>query len=41
MTRAARLDDFEETSTVTEKGQTTVPKSIRQRLGINPGDKIV
>lgn len=41
MTRAARLDDFEETSTVTEKGQTTVPKSIRQRLGLNPGDKIV
>jgi antitoxin PrlF len=41
MTRAARLDEFEETSTVTEKGQTTVPKSIRQRLGISPGDKIV
>jgi len=41
MVLTARIDEFEEISTVTDKGQTTVPKSIRQRLGIKPGDKIV
>ena len=27
-------------STVTDKGQVTVPKSIRDRLGIHPGTKL-
>jgi antitoxin PrlF len=27
-------------STLTRKGQTTVPKDIRERLGLKPGDKI-
>jgi AbrB family looped-hinge helix DNA binding protein len=28
------------TSTLTSKGQTTVPKAVRQHLGLKPGDKI-
>ena len=28
------------TSTLTSKGQTTVPKDIRRHLGLKPGDKI-
>lgn len=28
------------TSTITSKGQTTIPKEIRDRLGLHPGDKI-
>ncbi len=28
------------TSTLTSKGQTTIPKEIRERLGLKPGDKI-
>lgn len=32
---------IEETSTVTAKGQTTVPKSVRQALGVKPGGRIV
>lgn len=28
------------TSTLTSKGQTTIPKDIRERLGLKPGDKI-
>ncbi len=28
------------TSTLTSKGQTTVPKDVRQHLGLKPGDKI-
>jgi antitoxin PrlF len=31
---------LEEVSTVTAKGQTTVPKSVRQVLGISAGDQI-
>lgn len=31
---------IEETSTVTSKGQTTVPKAVRQALGIRSGDRI-
>ena len=31
---------IEETSKVTAKGQTTVPKAVRQTLGIRSGDKI-
>ncbi len=27
-------------STITEKGQTTVPKSVRQALGIGAGDRV-
>jgi AbrB family looped-hinge helix DNA binding protein len=27
--------------TITSKGQTTVPKEIRDKLGLKPGDKIV
>ncbi len=27
-------------STLTSKGQTTVPKDIRRHLGLKPGDKI-
>jgi AbrB family looped-hinge helix DNA binding protein len=28
------------TSTLTAKGQTTVPREIREHLGLEPGDKI-
>lgn len=31
---------IEETSTLTGKGQTTVPKAVRQTLGLRPGDQI-
>lgn len=31
---------IEETSTITAKGQTTVPKAVRHALGIGYGDKI-
>lgn len=31
---------FEELSTITSKGQTTVPKSVRQALGLSEGDQI-
>ncbi len=27
-------------STLTSKGQTTIPKAIRRHLGLKPGDKI-
>jgi antitoxin PrlF len=29
-----------EDSTLTSKGQVTIPKSIRDRLGIKPGDRV-
>lgn len=29
------------TVTVTRKGQVTIPKRVRDRLGINPGSKVV
>ena len=32
---------IEETSTITAKGQTTVPKSVRQALGVDYGGRIV
>jgi len=28
------------TSTLTAKGQTTIPKAIRDQLGLSPGDRI-
>ncbi len=28
------------TSTLTSKGQTTIPKAIRDRLGMQPGDRM-
>ena len=28
------------TSTVTSKGQTTIPKDIRKRLNLHPGDRL-
>lgn len=31
---------IEESSTLTAKGQTTVPKAVRQALGIRAGDRI-
>ncbi len=31
---------FKETSTITAKGQTTVPKSVRQALGVDYGGQI-
>jgi antitoxin PrlF len=31
---------LEEYSTVTAKGQTTIPKSVRQALGVEAGDQI-
>lgn len=31
---------LEEISTITAKGQTTIPKSVRQALGVNYGGKI-
>lgn len=31
---------IEEFSTITAKGQTTVPKPVRDALGVNAGDKI-
>ena len=32
---------IEEASTITAKGQTTMPKTVRQALGVGYGDKIV
>jgi antitoxin PrlF len=32
---------IKETSTITAKGQTTVPKSVRQALGVDYGGKII
>ena len=34
------VDDFEEISTLTDKGQTTIPKSVRRALGLSAGDRI-
>jgi antitoxin PrlF len=31
---------FEEISTISSKGQTTIPKSVRQALGVSEGDQI-
>ena len=28
------------TSTVTSKGQTTIPKDVRERLNLQPGDRL-
>jgi antitoxin PrlF len=33
-------NSFEELSTISSKGQTTVPKSVRQALGLSEGDQI-
>lgn len=37
---AAQALLLEEYSTITAKGQTTVPKSVRQALGVDAGDQI-
>jgi len=29
------------TTTVTKKGQVTIPKSVRERLGLREGDKVI
>lgn len=28
-------------STITSKGQITIPKRVRERLGLNPGDRLI
>jgi antitoxin PrlF len=38
MAKAAYV--FEEVSTISSKGQTTIPKPVRQALGVNEGDQI-
>jgi antitoxin PrlF len=40
MAFASSVEEFEEISTLTNKGQTTVPKSVRKALGLVAGDKI-
>jgi len=30
-----------ETTRVTDKGQTTIPKELREKYGINPGDEVI
>lgn len=34
------MSDMEPTATLTSKGQTTIPKGIRDRLGMKPGDRM-
>jgi len=34
------MEDIEEISTITAKGQTTVPKSVRRALGVDYGGRI-
>ena len=33
-------DDTTETTRVSQKGQTTIPKPVREKLGIEPGDTV-
>ena len=33
--------DGTETTRVTDKGQTTIPKPLREKYGIEPGDEVV
>lgn len=33
--------DGTETTRVTDKGQTTIPKALREKYGIEPGDEVV
>lgn len=33
--------DGPETTRVTDKGQTTIPKALREKYGIEPGDEVV
>jgi antitoxin PrlF len=40
MARVAVLEEFEVTSKITDKGQTTVPKAVRNALGVHEGDQI-
>lgn len=35
------MAEIVETARLTSKGQTTVPKSVRQALGLAPGDRVV
>src|SRR4051794_17941922 len=37
MTISSAIETFEEVSTLTDKGQTTVPKSVRKALGLAAG----
>lgn len=34
------MADIEQTARLTSKGQTTVPKAVRQALGLAPGDRV-
>lgn len=36
----AGFEEFEVTSKITDKGQTTVPKAVRNALGVREGDQI-
>jgi antitoxin PrlF len=40
MAQALKVLELEEESTVTSKGQTTVPKSIRDAMGLAEGDRV-
>ena len=40
MAFASSVEEFEAISTLTDKGQTTVPKSVRKALGLSAGDRI-
>ena len=40
MAFASSVEEFEEISTLTDKGQTTIPKSVRKALGLGAGDRI-
>ena len=33
-------DAFVETTKITAKGQATIPKSVRETIGVTPGDKV-
>ena len=36
----AGFEEFEVTSKITDKGQTTIPKAVRKALGVSEGDQI-
>jgi antitoxin PrlF len=37
----AKKPRIEVTATITSKSQITLPKAVRERLGLKPGDKVV